>query len=56
MQCAEYCPARLQPEAGETEGIELLAGLLKSLIAGRSRDSLITGWTGYERKAIAHSA
>ncbi len=29
MQCAEYCAARLEAEAGETEGIELLSGLLK---------------------------
>lgn len=27
-QCAEYCQARLQTEAGESEGIELLASLL----------------------------
>lgn len=28
VQCAEYCQARLQSEAGEAEGVELLAGLL----------------------------
>jgi phage portal protein BeeE len=28
MQCAEYCQARLQTEAGESEGIELLTELL----------------------------
>lgn len=27
-QCAEYCQTRLNAEAGEQEGIELLAGLL----------------------------
>jgi HK97 family phage portal protein len=28
LQCAEYCQARLQTEAGEPEGVELLASLL----------------------------
>lgn len=32
VQCAEYCQARLsQPDAGEAEGIELLAGLLEKV-------------------------
>jgi hypothetical protein len=29
LQCAEYCQARLQAEAGELEGIELLVTFLQ---------------------------